>query len=56
MNMTIEVDEQEVEDLINQMVEWEGDESGFYHLANYILDCMYEQYPHLKTIADQRFK
>lgn len=53
--MKIEVDEREVKDLIETMVKWGGDESGVYHLANYILECMYEQYPDLKEMADKRF-
>lgn len=52
--MDIELDYNEVKDLIEQMVEWGGDESGFYHLANYVLGCMYEQYPELKKLADKR--
>lgn len=54
--MKIEVDYKEVEDLIQTMVDWGGDESGFYHLANYVLGEMYKQYPELKKLADERFK
>lgn len=53
--MTIDVDYKEVKSLIETMVEWGGDESGFYHLVNYILECMYKQYPELKELADKRF-
>ena len=54
--MTIEVDESEVRDLIQQMVDWGGDESGHAHLTGYLLDCLYEQYPELKTLADKRYE
>lgn len=54
--MTIELDYDEVKALIEQMVDWGGDESGFYHVANYVLHCMYEQHPGLKELADKRFK
>lgn len=54
--MTIELDEKELTELIQQMTEWGGDESGFYHVANYILGEIYKQYPELKKIADKRFE
>jgi len=54
--MTIDIDENEVKSLIEQMVKWNGDESGFYYLANYVLGCLYEQNPDLKALADKRFE
>ena len=53
--MNVQLDYNEVKSLIETMVEWGGDESGFYHLANYVLNEMYKQYPELKTLADKRF-
>lgn len=54
--MKVDLDYNEVRDLIQQMVDWGGDESGFYHLANYVLEELYKQYPELGELAKKRFE
>jgi hypothetical protein len=51
--MKVELDYNKLKNLIQQMVDWGGDESGFNHLANYILQEIYNQYPELKELASK---